>query len=303
MTAYAGTTQTDAYDGDGLRVWKQPGTSSSTRTYFLYDGDTPVVEESNTGAFLAANTYGADGLVSRRSGSTTVCYLFDERGNVAQRTSSTGAVTGSEVYDSYGARTGTAAQPDPFGFGGQAGYYTDLETGLILCTHRFYDPQNGRWLTRDPMGYDGGVNLYGYVGNNPVNRVDPSGYFSFQQLIACLKSGLPDALKDTLTDCLEDPATYLEMSVCLVASEAPPLVALCVARVLAKSCGEAAVKPVLARLIICVQMQLHPVPIFCPPGGSNPPGLPKRRNDPYKPPRYGPVIRPGGGTGTKPRGF
>ena len=71
-----------------------------------------------------------------------------------------------------------AVQPDPFGFGGQAGYYTDTETGLILCTHRYYDPANGRWLTRDPIGYAGGVNLYGYVGNNPGNRWDPSGFWS-----------------------------------------------------------------------------------------------------------------------------
>ena len=169
--------QTNAYSGDGLRAWKQTGTTTSTRTYFLYDGDTPVMEETSTGAFLAANTYGADGLVSsRRSGPGTICYLYDERGNVSQRTSSTGAVTGSDLYDAYGARTGTAAQADPFGYGAQAGYYTDLETGLILCTHRFYDPSNGRWLTRDPMGYAGGVNLYGYVGNDPVNKQDATGF-------------------------------------------------------------------------------------------------------------------------------
>ncbi|MEM5768882.1 MAG: RHS repeat-associated core domain-containing protein [Bacillota bacterium] len=59
--------------------------------------------------------------------------------------------------------------------GAQWGYYTDTETGLILCTHRYYDPANGRWLTRDPIGYDGGVNLYGYVGGDPVNQVDPEG--------------------------------------------------------------------------------------------------------------------------------
>ena len=71
-----------------------------------------------------------------------------------------------------------AVQPDPFGFGGQAGYYTDTETGLILCTHRYYDPANGRWLTRDPIGYAGGVNLYGYCGNDPGNQWDPSGFDS-----------------------------------------------------------------------------------------------------------------------------
>ena len=58
---------------------------------------------------------------------------------------------------------------------GSSGYYTDHETGLILCTHRYYDPQTGRWLTKDPIGHEGGVNLYGYCNNDPVNAVDPSG--------------------------------------------------------------------------------------------------------------------------------
>jgi RHS repeat-associated protein len=61
------------------------------------------------------------------------------------------------------------------GTGAQFGYFSDGGTGLVLCTHRFYDPSTGRWLTRDPMGYGGGVNLYGYCGNDPGNRVDPSG--------------------------------------------------------------------------------------------------------------------------------
>ncbi len=174
LSSYNGTAQTNGYDGDGLRVWQQAG--SGTRTYFLYDGDQPVFEQTAGGSFLAANTYGADGLASRRTSSVgTRCYLFDKRGNVAERTDSTGAVTGSEVYDAYGARTGTAAQVDPFGYEAQAGYYTDLATGLVLCTHRFYDPQAGRFVTRDPIGYDGGINLYGYTTNNPGNRWDPSG--------------------------------------------------------------------------------------------------------------------------------
>ena len=173
MTADSTGSQTEAYNGDGLRAWKQSG--SGTRTYFLYDGDQPILEQTSSGTFIAANTFGADGLITRRGGPGTVCYLYDERGNVSQRTDSTGAVTGSDLYDAYGTRTGTASQPDPFGFEAQAGYYTDTETGLILCTHRFYDPGVGRWLTRDPISYAGGINLYGYVGDRPINWVDPTG--------------------------------------------------------------------------------------------------------------------------------
>ena len=118
--------------------------------------------------------FGVNGLVSRStpSGGTTF-YAFDERGNVSQRTNGSGAVTSTDLYDGFGKRRSGAA--DVFGFGGQAGYYTDTETGLILCTNRHYDPQSGRFLTRDPLGYGGGINLYSYTANDPVNELDPLG--------------------------------------------------------------------------------------------------------------------------------
>jgi len=62
-----------------------------------------------------------------------------------------------------------------FGAGAQYGYYTDNASGYLLLTHRYYDPGTGRFITRDPIGYAGGINLYGYVGNGPVNAADPSG--------------------------------------------------------------------------------------------------------------------------------
>jgi len=61
------------------------------------------------------------------------------------------------------------------GFGGQWGNYTDNETGLLCLTHRYYDTGTGRFINRDPIDYAGGVNLYGYAGNNPVNAMDPNG--------------------------------------------------------------------------------------------------------------------------------
>jgi hypothetical protein len=45
----------------------------------------------------------------------------------------------------------------------------------VLCTWRYYDPLTGRFLTRDPIGYAGGLNLYAFAGNNPVSYADPSG--------------------------------------------------------------------------------------------------------------------------------
>ena len=61
------------------------------------------------------------------------------------------------------------------GFGGQFGYYTDTETGLLCLTHRHYDPGTGKFINRDPIGYKGGINLYGFADGNPVNESDPSG--------------------------------------------------------------------------------------------------------------------------------
>ena len=118
--------------------------------------------------------FGANGLVSRSTpDGDTVFYAFDERGNVAHRVNSGGAVTSTDLYDAFGKKRSLAS--DVFGFGGQAGYSTEAETGLILCTNRHYNPQTGRFLTRDPIGYGGGVNLYSYTANNPVNEMDPDG--------------------------------------------------------------------------------------------------------------------------------
>jgi RHS repeat-associated protein len=56
----------------------------------------------------------------------------------------------------------------PYGYKGQWGYYTDMKTGLLLLAHRYFDPAMGRFLTRDPIGFNGRINLYAYVGNGVV---------------------------------------------------------------------------------------------------------------------------------------
>ena len=47
--------------------------------------------------------------------------------------------------------------------------------GLFYARQRYYDPQLGRWLSADPIGFAGGLNLYNYVRNSPTNLVDPEG--------------------------------------------------------------------------------------------------------------------------------
>jgi RHS repeat-associated protein len=87
-----------------------------------------------------------------------------------------GLVLSHAVYDAYGVETVSSTPAgDNFGYNARWGYYFDREIGLYLCQHRFYDPRTGRWLTRDPIGFAGGVSLYGCVGGSPVGNADPSG--------------------------------------------------------------------------------------------------------------------------------
>ena len=86
----------------------------------------------------------------------------------------------SSAYDAFDWNSTFTAEAadtyDPVGFGGQFGYYKDGATGLYLLGHRYYDPGTGRFLTRDPIGYGGGMNLYWYADGNPVNESDPTGF-------------------------------------------------------------------------------------------------------------------------------
>jgi len=114
---------------------------------------------------LRASRSNASGRTYSLYDGVPVCEL-DSSGNVAQRTGSNGAMLSTDLYDGFGKKR--AGPADVLGFGEQAGYYTDMETGLVLCTNRRYDPRSGRFLSRDPLGYGRGINLYGYTASNPV---------------------------------------------------------------------------------------------------------------------------------------
>src|SRR5581483_8646764 len=195
-----GSSFSAGYAAGGFRAWKQ--TTAGT-TYYLYDGLLPVCELNSYGTVAATNTFGGNGLLARRDGSSHF-YTFDPLGHLAQLLDATGTPNASVAFDAYGSWTSTVGKlGSPFGYGGQAGYYTDSETGLVLLGWRYYDPGTGRFLTRDPIGSAGGLNLYRYVGNSPTNFLDPSGLFSEQDL-GNFSAGFGDALSFGLTASMRD---------------------------------------------------------------------------------------------------
>ena len=100
-------------------------------------------------------------------------YTFDHLGSVREMTDGSGTIQARYDYDPYGRTTlvsGTNLSDFQY-----AGYYMHQTSGLYLTMFRAFDPNTGKWLSRDPLGERIGPNLYQYVGNNPVRYTDPLG--------------------------------------------------------------------------------------------------------------------------------
>ncbi len=160
---------TYAYDGNGLRASQ---TISGTTTYLTWDitEGLPLVLSDTTNSYI----YGPGGVpVEQISSGGTVTYLHhDQQGSTRLLTGSTGTVTGSTTFDSYGNKTGsTGSSTTPLGYDGQ---YTSSDTGLVYLRARVYDPATAQFLTVDPLVGLTGAH-YNYAGDNPLNIGDPTG--------------------------------------------------------------------------------------------------------------------------------
>lgn len=165
------------YDGDGNRI---SVTKDGQKTRYVIDpnGDLPnmIAEADGNGTIQHYYIHGL-GLAARVSpdGSDIRYYQFDPLGSTVALSDKNGTITDQYLYDEFGRlnrRTGTT--PNPFQFVGQFGVQRD-ETGLNYMRARYYDPSAGRFISRDPIGLAGGMNLYSYTENNPVMGIDPSG--------------------------------------------------------------------------------------------------------------------------------
>lgn len=118
---------------------------------------------------------GIGGLLELTQGGSRYNYLFDGKGNVNALIDGTQAPVAAYRYDEFGnlmAKSGTLDQP--FRFSTKA-YYE--KTGLSYYGYRFYAPTLGRWMNKDPLGEAGGINLYGFLGNNALSFIDSYGLY------------------------------------------------------------------------------------------------------------------------------
>jgi RHS repeat-associated protein len=132
----------------------------------------------------AVTDWGANGLlaqttVTSNADAGTNYYAFDPEGSTADLVNGSGQLVSEFYFDTYGYNRNPGVDApvtdDHTGPFAQWGAESAPSTQLVQMGHRVYDPYTGRWLTRDPIGYAGGINLYEYAEDQPDVISDPSG--------------------------------------------------------------------------------------------------------------------------------
>jgi RHS repeat-associated protein len=159
------------------------GQSASSTVLFAYDRQGHLGEYDNTGAALKEYVWLGDEPVAmfmpNGANPPSIFYFHSDHINtprvVVDRSNNLRWRWMSEPFGT------TAAETNPSGLGAltfnlrMPGQYFDSETGLFYNWHRDYDPGGGRYVQSDPIGLQGGINTYAYVGGNPLTFVDPNG--------------------------------------------------------------------------------------------------------------------------------
>lgn len=153
-----------------LRLYEVGGTSGVTR--FAYDGHDAIAEYDAANSLVRRHVFGPDinEPVVWIEGSDRRWLHTDERGSVVAVSNSSGQVIGINSYDSWGIPASTNI--GRYQYTGQAWL---PELGMYHYKARIYSPTLGRFLQPDPIGFDGGMNLYAYAGNDPVGKGDALG--------------------------------------------------------------------------------------------------------------------------------
>ncbi len=167
----------------------------ASETRYVYDGRVVLQErdENNLpsvtytrGLDLSGSSQGAGGiggLLARTDASGSAFYHADGNGNVTALLNGQQNFVARYVYDPFGnilAKSGALADANAYRFSSQE-YHQP--SGLLLYLYRAYDPNLQRFVNRDPIEEVGGINLYRFVFNNPLNRLDPWGLDAYVEII------------------------------------------------------------------------------------------------------------------------
>jgi RHS repeat-associated protein len=153
------------YDAVGRRIKNTAG------TLFLYDGANAVQELSGSTVTANALAGGIDELFTRTDSSGAFIPLQDALGSTIALVDSGGNVQTTYSYDPFGNTTTGGANSNPSQYAGRE----NEGNGLYFNRARYYSPMLQRFISEDPIGVRGGINLYAYADNSPVTLRDPSG--------------------------------------------------------------------------------------------------------------------------------
>jgi RHS repeat-associated protein len=192
--------------------------ASPRRTHYLYAQAGLIAEADSAGNVTAQygwnphGEWGTDPIfiktdIKEGAGNTATGYAYfhnDHLGTPQRATDKAGRVVWRAEYSSFGQAlpaVDNALRNDLR----LAGQLFDAETGLHYNTRRYYDPLTGRYITADPIGIDGGWNLYEYASGNPTNVMDPTGEWGFLIPLGAAAWRLYEAytLYTTVTDIIE----------------------------------------------------------------------------------------------------
>jgi len=173
-----------AYGPLGRRLMKSV---NGTRTEFRYDGQDLIFEMDDQDSITVSYTYGPgiDQPLMMHRNDKNYYYLTDGLGSVTAITDSVGDVLQEYSYSVFGEILEQTADSIENRFTYTAREW-DQEIGLYYYRNRFYNPQIGRFISEDPIGFGGGsYNLYRYVDNNPLNWIDPLGLKKVKGIVVC----------------------------------------------------------------------------------------------------------------------
>jgi len=163
-----------SYDGKGNRL---KAIRNGETTFYIQDLNNNVLAEADGNKNITKLYIHGRGLIAMITAADQVySYHFNAIGSTSALTDQNQNIVNMYAYDVFGKLLNQVESvPQPFKYVGQYGVMAE-PNGFYYMRARYYDPKVGRFISEDPIGFEGGtVNLHEYVGNNPVNYSDPQG--------------------------------------------------------------------------------------------------------------------------------